>query len=261
MLEIVSLCLTYKKQSSPAIDGLSCSWDTAGLVAIVGKSGVGKSTLISCIAGIQGDALSTVAQYSGSVLLDGAKPASIRGPTKVSWVPQIPSLLDHLTVLENVVLPLSMLCKFDRAGAEDTARGLLGALDVLESAKARPRQLSGGERTRVSVARALVSEPKYLFLDEPFSGLDLSNRWIMYDLIRRVRSKEGLCTLFTSHNIPEAALIADRIVVVTKTAGHTAVKLIQNSPTLVEGEAPWQCLASARARAASIEREVFLQER
>jgi ABC-type nitrate/sulfonate/bicarbonate transport system ATPase subunit len=227
----------------------------------VGRSGVGKSTLLSCIAGMQGAGLPTVERYRGTIQVDDADPLSIRGPKNVSWVPQVPALLRHMTVLDNIALPLTLTGTGDEQSVRRAAFDLLDKLGLSDLWAAYPRQLSGGESTRVSVARALVSEPKYLYLDEPFSGLDLPNRWIIYELIRRLRARDGFATVVTSHNIPEAVLLADRIIEVRRYEGRTEAEVVENVPALTPGDEPAGCLDKARMGAAALEKAVFFSKK
>jgi ABC-type nitrate/sulfonate/bicarbonate transport system ATPase subunit len=117
--------------------------------------------------------------------------------------------------------------------------------------------LSGGEKTRVSLARALVSMPCCLFLDEPFVGLDLMTRWGIYKVLKNVRKGLDLTTIMTSHNIPEAIVLSDRIVVIQDSEDGTVAEVIEISDDLAIDD-PIACLQAARDISAPIERKILL---
>lgn len=266
MLVVDQLTVKYVGASKYALMEASLTCELSGITALVGRSGVGKTTLMGMVAGtyLPNDPL--MAHCAGTILVDGERPASMRGATKVSWVPQTSLLLDHLDVIENVMLPLSMkgIAASDRARAEH----LLAELGLKDGARSRPKELSGGMRAMVSVARALVSEPAYLFMDEPFVGLDLMSRWKIYTVLRRLRGARGRATLLTTHDIGEAAMLADRIVVIKEHHGRTLIRVSENNAALSINTAALStnaharaCFATARATAASVEESVFFDRR
>jgi len=257
MLSVDRLSVKYVQQDNYALKDLSLDCDLTGITALVGRSGVGKTTLIAMMAGIYRPDDPLFDNLSGSIRLNGNSPSALRGAATISWVPQEPVLLDHLTVMKNVLLPLT-LGESARVGVDPAhADELLTELGLDAYRKFRPKELSGGMKARVSFARALVSKPTYLFLDEPFLGLDLMNRWNIYGLIRKLRSREGLATILTSHNIPEVVVLSDRIVVLSECGGQTSARVIENEATLSASMNPRSCLTAARSRAAPIEYEVF----
>lgn len=260
MLSVNNLNVKYKDEEEYALREVSFECESAGVIAIVGRSGVGKSTLISVLAGIYtlGDSL---VEIEGKILLDGHEPGRYCGPNRISWVPQVPVLLDHLRVLENVLLPLTIpdVSPSDSNEAEI----LLRRLDLKANYhKSRPRDLSGGEKTRVSLVRALISHPKYLFMDEPFISLDLGNRLLIYELLREKRARDTNCpttTVLTTHNMPEATLLADRIIIMKDGETKTEIQVRQNNTVLAAGEkVNGDRLRRAREEAAKIEKQLFL---
>jgi len=256
VIEVADVCFRYKHQKELAICDLTFGCESGGVTALVGNSGVGKSTLIALLAGMYLASDNTVAEHRGAIHIDGREPRELRGPAMVSWVPQHPVLLDHLDVVGNILLPTKIAGRFD--DAKDRCRSLLAELGLEKEAACRPRQLSGGMRTRVSLARALITRPRYLFLDEPFSSLDLGNRWKMYTFLRESRQSSELTTVITTHNIPEAMLIADRVAMMRREDGKTTVSVDERDPAQRTGTAA-EMLAEARRRAASIEAALFLQ--
>ena len=236
---------------------LSFECESAGITVGIGRSGVGKSTLMALLKGAY-TKTDVVERFEGTLTIDGLLPEQLRGPKQISWVPQSPLLLDHLSVLDNIVLPASIRDRSE-PGLERRIRAkaieLLERMGLTRCKDQRPRDLSGGMRTRVSLLRALVTEPRYLFLDEPFNGLDLFNRWEMYKLIREVRASNNLMTFLTTHDIPEAAILADRIVLVEEGKNNrTVVKVIPNQPVPLGAYAGGSGLEKARSNAVSIER-------
>jgi len=177
---------------------------------------------MALVSGIYTDRDEMVGDLQGQITLDGHRPEEMRGPHTISWVPQQPALLDHLTVAQNVLLPIS-ISGVDQQARADCMR-ILAALDMGDRHGARPRELSGGMQTRISMARALISHPTYLFLDEPFTSLDVNNRWDLYRLLLAERKDKGLRTFLTTHDIPEALLLADRLLVLGKSEEATSIE-------------------------------------
>jgi NitT/TauT family transport system ATP-binding protein len=255
MLVLEDVRFRYSRQPDYALDGVSVRCETEGVTTIVGRSGVGKSTLIALIAGIYHQADLLVGDFRGHISIDDQLPTTLSGPSVVSWVPQEPVLLEHLNVIDNVLLPLTI--DSSTRASEDAAMSLLDDLGIASYARSRPRNLSGGMRTRVSLARALVSEPKYLFLDEPFAGLDLMNRWNIYRILKKRRSVAGLATLMTSHDIPESIILSDRIAVLSKDPTAFRIEVVTRGGFTPNLDDPTECLRSARSNAAPIEAELF----
>lgn len=257
MIHLAGVSFRYKSADRYAIEAASCEIESEGISVIVGASGVGKSTLLALLAGIYVAGDPAVGELTGEITLDGLAPDKLRGARVVSWVPQTTALLDHFNVGDNVTLPLKIE---GRKIEEGRCMKLLDALGMLERRESRPRQLSGGMKTRVSLARALISKPKYLFLDEPFANLDIGNRWNIYKLISEERQSADLCTLMTTHDIPEAMLLADRVIVITQRGGRTLLEAVPNIhislPPQGGGD---ECLAEARRRAQGFEARIFTE--
>lgn len=231
----------------------SIKMETGGVSALVGVSGVGKSTLLALLAGILVESDQIVGTYSGKISIDGAAPERLRGVGKTSWMPQQSVLLDHLTVAENVTLPFDLT---HGVGAfEKEANILLGELGLTCKRDARPRELSGGQQTRVSLARALIGQPKYLFLDEPFGSLDLCNRRSVYAMLLKARRVRDRVTIIATHNVPEAMLLANRIVIMKSKDNRTVMKKYENPP--IDFELGFdEVLAKARSRARKFEAKI-----
>lgn len=255
MIDLKNISFKYKGEQSYAIRGLTAQFDNSGITAIIGESGVGKSTLIALLAGIYAKGDPMVERFDGQIQIDAEEPGKIRGARMISWVPQATSLLDHLTVHENVLLP-ARLGEVDH-GFQQRFSDLIERLDMKSWMSKRPRELSGGMKTRVSLARALVSRPAYLFLDEPFASLDLGNRWNIYEVIAAQRRGDGLTTVMTTHNVPEAMLLANRVVVMVQREVTRIDQVIENAPIDLAGMSREGCLAVARERAPQVEGRIY----
>lgn len=183
----------------------SVDWQVpAGEVhCLVGRSGCGKTTLLKLAAGL-------LRPQSGRILLrDGELVAP--GP-QVGFMFQAPVLLDWHRVIDNVLLPVSLQRRPD---AQDIARAqsLLHMLGLSAHAPHHPRQLSGGQQSRVALARALILDPALLLLDEPFAALDAITRADLQDDLLKMCRLRGTTVLFVTHDITEAVYVGDRIAV------------------------------------------------
>ncbi len=186
-----------------AIAPLDLTLDAGRTTALVGPSGCGKSTLLRVIAGLE---LPT----DGSVSIDDASPAAIAGRGELAVAFQDPSLLPWRTVRRNIALALSLARRPVDASAIDRLIDLVG-LDGFGGA--RPAALSGGMRQRAAIARALVTEPRLLLLDEPFGAVDELTRQDLVAELPPLWRQRGTTTVFVTHSITEAVRVADRIVV------------------------------------------------
>ena len=177
-------------------------------VALLGPSGCGKSTLLRLIAGLdQPD--------GGALTWDGRPPA----PGDIGYVFQDATLLPWATAEDNVFLPLRLRGQ-GRNEAMPQVQAVLRRVGLAGFEKARPRQLSGGMRMRVSIARALVTQPRLLLMDEPFAALDEFTRHKLQADLLDVWRGAGCTVVFVTHSIYEAAFLARRIVLMTPRPGR-----------------------------------------
>ena len=179
-------------------------------VAIVGPSGCGKTTILKMVAGL--------APYTCGTITIGGKKVD-RPQTDVGIVFQEAIMLDWRDVLANVMLQIDIR-KMDRAKYEPIARDLLKATGLEGFEKKRPYELSGGMRQRVSICRALVHGPTMLMMDEPFGALDALTREQISMDIQRLWMETRKTALHITHSIPEAVLLADRVVVMGPRPGR-----------------------------------------
>lgn len=180
-------------------------------LAVLGPSGCGKSTLLRLIAGL-------IFPTRGMVSVNDTP---VSGPRdEVGIVFQRPTLLPWFDVLGNVTFPLRH--KYGRVTAEEKARArsLLALVGLADFASKRVDELSGGMQQRVAIARALLLDPEILLMDEPFSALDALTRDEMSFELLRIWSERPKTVVFITHSIPEAVLLADRIIVMTPRPGR-----------------------------------------
>lgn len=201
----------------PTVDGADLRVEAGAFHCLVGRSGCGKTTLLKLAAGL-------LVPDAGRVLFDGRA-------QDIGFVFQSPNLLEWLRVVDNVLLPVSL---HHRPTETERTRALrlLEQLGLGGQAQKYPRQLSGGQQSRVALARALVLEPRLLLLDEPFAALDaITREELQRDLLAMCRSR-GTTTVFVTHDIAEAVYLADRVAVVEagRIAQEVAIALPNRSP-------------------------------
>jgi NitT/TauT family transport system ATP-binding protein len=179
-------------------------------IAIVGPSGCGKSTLMRMVAGLM--------RASAGRVEVGGRPVE-RPVTEIGIVFQQPVLLEWRTALRNVLFQIEM--RGQRPGPwRERAMALLQQVGLAEFADAYPHQLSGGMRQRVAIARALLHDPRLLLMDEPFGALDALTREQMRVDLELLWMRRRMTTLFVTHSVDEAVLLADRVVVMSARPGR-----------------------------------------
>jgi NitT/TauT family transport system ATP-binding protein len=189
-------------------------------VAIVGPSGCGKSTLLRIVAGL--------ISPTGGLLRVGHRTAAAttRGAARFGFVFQDPRLLPWRTAAQNVGLPLELehAAKSGRESRVFQALSLVGLAEA--DATKTPRMLSGGMRMRVSLARALVTDPEILLLDEPFGALDDLLRQQLNDELERIWMTRRPTAIFVTHNVSEAVYLSQRVLVVSPSPGRIASEVV-----------------------------------
>jgi NitT/TauT family transport system ATP-binding protein len=193
-----------------ALKDISLSISSGEFVAIIGQSGCGKSTLLSLISGI-------LKPTGGAVLVDGR---SLSGPSrKIGYMLQQDYLFEWRSILDNAVLGAEIQGA-NMANARKRASQLLNRYGLGQFMHHLPRQLSGGMRQRVALARTLCTEPDVVLLDEPFSALDSQTRLALADEVADILRREGKTAILVTHDIGEAISMAERVIVLSRRPGR-----------------------------------------
>lgn len=195
------------------------------LLSIVGPSGCGKSTLLKLLLGSFQN--SGIGSFSGEVSYGNDTIEALVRVGLVSFVPQHSSLLPHMTVAENVRLPFLLNPNISIRETEINWLRLLGDAGLGQVAGQIPDQLSGGMQSRVMLVRAFATNPKILLLDEPFSMLDYGWRYKLYALLHRLRREHRPTTVLVSHDLEEAVLWADKLLVLNASGEIKLVPTLQ----------------------------------
>ena len=217
ILEAEGIRLSYPRSDGTAhtvLQNFSLRLEAGEVIALLGPSGVGKSSLLRVLAGLQ-------SAERGSVRLKGE---TLNGPhPRSSFVFQDPSLLPWLTLEENVGFGLDFKHQPAITKAQKQARVRAAIEEVdLHGANARyPAELSGGMAQRTALARSLARQPEILLLDEPFSALDEVTRADMQLLLKKITADHGTAAVLVTHDIDEALIVADRIVLIGGNPGRT----------------------------------------
>jgi ABC-type sugar transport system ATPase subunit len=207
-LDVSDISYKYSKDD-PVLQSVSLHVDDGELVALIGPSGCGKSTLLHCIAGL-------LDVDCGGISINGMSVVSVKPHERsIGIMMQDQPLYEHLSVEQNAGFPLQT-----RGAAKDTlaqkVEQTLVSLELSELAPRKVSQLSGGERRRVALARAIIVEPRVLLLDEPLVSLDEALRSTMRQFIRNVHDASNMSTLVVTHNAEEAMGLADRVIELQK---------------------------------------------
>ena len=210
------------------LDRVSFSARSGDFITLIGPSGCGKSTILRLICGLN-------PASSGQILVDGAAAGSVED---LSFVFQEPTLLPWLNVARNVELPQRIKGTGD-AEPSRTASRVLELVGLSDRADYYPRQLSGGQKMRVSIARALSVSPRILLLDEPFGALDEMTRDHLNEELLGIRQQLGWTAFFVTHSVPEAVFLSNRILIMSANPGriHDEVKVDLPYPRTVETRA------------------------
>ena len=223
--------LRKRYRAREVVRDFSFRLDPGEVVGLLGPNGAGKTTCFYLVVGL-------VAADAGRIALDDrditALPMHVRARLGVGYLPQEPSVFRRLTVAENVMAILELREGLTRKARESELARLLEELHVTHLSAAKGQSLSGGERRRVEIARALAAQPRYMLLDEPFAGVDPISVTEIQKIVRHLKSR-GIGVLITDHNVRETLGIVDR------------AYILNEGEVLAEGE-PDQLLADPRVR-------------
>lgn len=216
-LNSVSVAFQSRGKEICALQDISLSIAQGEKVAIVGPSGCGKSTILRCLCGF-------IAPASGEILFHDTSVQNVQ--KKMGFMFQHYALFPWMTVFDNVAFALRMKNVSAGAAASEVSR-LLKLVHLDEFTSHFPSQLSGGMRQRVALARLLAHDPEIFLMDEPFSALDAMTRWYLRDEVISLLRQTGKTLLVVTHDIEEACLIAERIIVLSARPG-TIKQIIEN---------------------------------
>jgi NitT/TauT family transport system ATP-binding protein len=219
--------VTKRYGDGPVIlDRLSFAAQRGDFIALIGPSGCGKSTILKLISGLS-------PFTSGQLTVDGLAPQE--ATEELAFVFQEPTLLPWLTVTRNVQVPLR-LRRASAAQRDEVCSRVLSLVRLNGKEDFYPRQLSGGQKMRVSLARALSLSPKILLLDEPFGALDEMTRDHLNEELLGIRQQEAFTAFFVTHSVAEAVFLSNRIFVLSANPGrlHEEVKVDLPYPRTAE---------------------------
>jgi lipopolysaccharide export system ATP-binding protein len=209
LLSTTHLVKAYNQRK--VVDGVSVSVAAGEIVGLLGPNGAGKTTSFNMVVGI-------VKPDEGSVQFEGHKittlPMHKRARLGIGYLTQEPSIFRKLTVEQNILAILET-CKLSKQERAVRLKYLLEELDLTRLSKSKAYTLSGGEKRRLEITRALVTSPRLLLLDEPFSGIDPIAVYEVQKIIRRLKER-GLCILITDHNVRETLKLVDRAYLIHK---------------------------------------------
>ncbi len=207
-----------RRQSITAVEDIDLAVAHGEFVAVIGPSGCGKSTILRMLAGLE-------TPTSGTVELNGASPAELVAAHRLGVAFQEHALLPWLSAWDNIALPFRVM------GAKPDAERITSLIRLVGLSgfeRARPKQLSGGMRQRIAIARALALEPDLLLLDEPFGALDAVTRRRMNLELQDIWAEQSITSVLVTHSVDEAIFLADRIIVLTERPGR--IKIIEDVP-------------------------------
>ena len=219
-LEISRLTVAFPKSPVPVLNDVELRIEKGEYVAVIGHSGCGKSTMLNVVAGLLPATL-------GGVLLDGRE-VSGPGPDR-AVVFQNHSLLPWLTCYENIKLAVDQTLskEMNRAQRHDWVMQQLALVRMVAAKDKRPSEISGGMKQRIGIARALSMKPKVLLLDEPFGALDALTRAHLQDQVMAIHAELGTTVLMITHDVDEAVLLSDRIVMLTNGPNSTVGEILE----------------------------------
>jgi len=206
--------------ANPVLSGIDLSIAKGEFISLIGHSGCGKSTVLNIVAGL-------LKASSGGVILE-SREVNAPGPDR-AVVFQNHSLLPWLTVYQNVEIAVDKIFRGSRTAAERKEWILhnLAMVNMSHALHRLPSEISGGMKQRVGIARALAMEPKVLLLDEPFGALDALTRAHLQDEVIRIQSELGNTVMMITHDVDEAVLLSDRVVMMTNGPSATIGQILK----------------------------------
>ena len=208
MIEVKNLCKSF--EDKVVLDNISQTFENGKTNLIIGQSGSGKTVLMKNLVGL-------LSPTSGKVLYDGrdfvgmGKKEKIMLRREMGMIFQSAALFDSLSVLENVMFPLDMFSEMTYRDRVKRARICLDRVNLVEAENKFPAEISGGMQKRVAIARAIALNPKYLFCDEPNSGLDPKTSLVIDDLLHSITQEFNITTIINTHDMNSVMGIGENI--------------------------------------------------
>ena len=218
--QVAMSAVSKRYGSSTVLEDINLTIPKGEFVSLIGPSGCGKSTLLKLISGL-------TAATDGSIEVDGMTPVNAR--ETISYIFQDATLLPWRTVTSNVGLGLE-LERVSREVRKQKVQSLLDLVGLAHVARSYPRQLSGGMKMRVSVARALATRPRLLLLDEPFGALDEMTRDRLNEELLRLKTEQNWTAVFVTHSVAEAVFLSTRVIVLAPSPGRIAQEVAIGLP-------------------------------
>ena len=210
------------------LNDISFSLSKGETLAIVGASGCGKSTLLRILSSILPHAKGN--SLKGEISIDSLTPDQYRQTGKLAFMFQEATLMAHLTARQNIELPL----RIKGNPNEQKTNNLIKAVGLDEYSNYLPKQLSGGMKTRVALARSFSTNPELLLLDEPFSALDIAWKSKLYVELEKLREETNTTVVVVTHDVQEALLLADYVIVMNSFGGIEARKEIKGDYSIMQ---------------------------
>ena len=209
MIEVKNLNKSFEEIK--VLKGISTTFDKGKTNLIIGQSGSGKTVFLKCLLGL-------FSYNKGSISYDNEQFTNLSDlekrtlRSKIGMVFQGSALFDSMTILENVMFPLRMFTNQEENEMKDRAHFVLKRVNLTNAASKMPSEASGGMQKRVAIARAIVNNPKYLFCDEPNSGLDPKTAIVIDNLIQEITKEYGMVTVINSHDMNSVMEIGEKII-------------------------------------------------
>ena len=209
MIEVKNLNKSFEEIK--VLKGISTTFDKGKTNLIIGQSGSWKTVFLKCLLGL-------FSYNEGSISYDNEQFTNLSDlekrtlRSKIGMVFQGSALFDSMTILENVMFPLRMFTNQEENEMKDRAHSVLKRVNLINAASKMPSEASGGMQKRVAIARAIVNNPKYLFCDEPNSGLDPKTAIVIDNLIQEITKEYGMVTVINSHDMNSVMEIGEKII-------------------------------------------------
>jgi phospholipid/cholesterol/gamma-HCH transport system ATP-binding protein len=209
MIEVKELHKSFGE--AHILKGITTTFEKGKTNLIIGQSGSGKTVFLKCLLGLF-DYESGCISYDGEIFSKLSEDEKRNLRAKIGMVFQGSALFDSMTISENVMFPLRMFTKQSKSEMEDRVNFVLNRVNLEDAHKKMPSEASGGMQKRVAIARAIVNNPKYLFCDEPNSGLDPKTAIVIDNLIKEITEEYQITTVINSHDMNSVMEIGEKIV-------------------------------------------------